>query len=663
MQTPPPMPPDSGAERPALPGNPRSWLFGIMVATAVAYAPSLGGGFLADDYDQIVHNRHIGEWSFIWKSMVNDTTWFFDPANRPLLPHYRPLHNVWIGLNYHLFGLHAARWHAATLALHLLVVWLVFRVASRLTSSSLAGLLAAAIFALMPLHTGAVVWPAAVATLLYAAFELAAFIFYLRGVSDLRDPSLNFIASFAMFAGALLSYDAAAAFPILIATHAYFFGFPEDAANSERAERVRFAFNITRPYLMVLAGWLLLRIWVLGGIGHQLNSMSTVEVALTMPIAIATYTTMLLTPWRAEPAHSLTVIDSAFAPEIYLSLALLAAIFAGVFLVFRKSRHRRLYFYCGAWTAITLAPMLNLGGLEVVSAIQNRYLYLPSVGLCVIAGGLLSDFASHSRWRTTVIEIALTVMALLFAVRIFSAERFYNNDVAYFSRCVADVPKVGYFHNRLGLAYAINGELNPARQQLEVATTLNPNDLASFDALARVNERLGDYRSAAETMAARLEKTVNPTPSEYIELALTSDAAGDSAGVDSALAKAAALPAGNEMAALTRAQILFRHNDSKGAENALRQLLSRDPANPNALATLGSILDSQKRYADALDSYRRGSSASPKVPLFHYLVAYELHNLGRDREAHDECAIAIAGDPDNIDARALMARIESSIPH
>ncbi len=59
--------------------------------------------------------------------------------------------------------------------MHLVAVWLVFKIARRLAGESTSALLAAALFALTPVHVAAVVWMAASCYVLGAALGLAAF--------------------------------------------------------------------------------------------------------------------------------------------------------------------------------------------------------------------------------------------------------------------------------------------------------------------------------------------------------------------------------------------------------------------------------------------------------------------------------------------------------
>jgi len=68
---------------------------GVLLLTALAYLRCLGDRFVLDDNDDIVANRYVAQWSFLWKSLVNGLWWFRDPAHLPQSSNYRPLQNIW----------------------------------------------------------------------------------------------------------------------------------------------------------------------------------------------------------------------------------------------------------------------------------------------------------------------------------------------------------------------------------------------------------------------------------------------------------------------------------------------------------------------------------------------------------------------------------------
>ncbi|HUO05052.1 MAG TPA: tetratricopeptide repeat protein [Candidatus Binataceae bacterium] len=666
----------SGAKLVVRPGTERVWLIRILIVTALFYSRSLGNEFVLDDLPQIVLNRYIASWSFVWKSLVNNALWFVDPLHPPPVSYYRPLQNIWSALNFHLFGLNPIGWHAAMLALHLLVVVLVFRLASILTRSPFTGLLAAALFAWMPVHAEAVVWPAAVATPLSAAFELAAFEFYLRsrggGANNHSRPGLAI--SLGLFAGALLSYDKAIEFPALIAAYAYIF--PRELVGENRAvEKAAAAPISTRgsaaliaawPYVLVTVAYITLRYWVLGFVFHSNlgSDLTAREAVLTVPAAITRYVALLVFPWMADPAHPLDFAGSVAQAEFLLPATALTALFISGFFLFRAHRHRRLYLFCAAWMLITLGPILKLDALFPLAAIQDRYLYLPSFGFCVIAADIAAGFVAEGERTARIAWVATAAVGIFYGWNLFSVQQYWHDEVALIRRHVQKSPEAAAYHGGLGMALVARGQYADARTELEIAKKLSPGDTENLYDLALVEERLGDSRAAAEEMNAWLEHIKSPSPDAYAKAALFADAAGDTTGANAALARAAAIPGGAEVATVTRAQVLLRHGDSKTAERELRKVLDRHPLNVAALGALGALLSDNRHYDEALDVLQRAASISPEDPNLHYQLATTLYQLGRNPEAQAECAVALSRAPYDPNARALMAQIErGGAPH
>src|SRR5437763_10633818 len=99
--------------------------------------------------------------------------------------------------------------HLVNVLLNCAVVWLVFSLCSMLFLDEGAALVAAAIFALHPIHTEVVAWIAAVTELEMAIFYLASFIFFLRlGLPVAKQFRTKFL-TWIFFVLALLSKDQA----------------------------------------------------------------------------------------------------------------------------------------------------------------------------------------------------------------------------------------------------------------------------------------------------------------------------------------------------------------------------------------------------------------------------------------------------------------------
>ncbi|HUO04003.1 MAG TPA: tetratricopeptide repeat protein [Candidatus Binataceae bacterium] len=641
------------------------WLAAILIFTALVYCRSLGNEFVGD-LRFTVQSKFIGDWLYLWKSLFHDEGWLIDPVHPSQNSFYRPMSGIWVALNFHLFGLHPAGWLAAKIALHLLCVWLVFRIAWLLGADRPTGLLAAALFALMPVNAEAVVY--AVASPISAAFQLAAFESYLRyqGESVAKDrPRHSLAVSLAFYAAALLTYEGAITFPLLIAAHAFLLGSDwDDTSVAGFKNGLRRTFSAVWPYAIEVAGGLALRSFVLGYLSRgsplRIDSGTPIWFGIVtsrFPGLVAGSLILLIMPWLPSPVNFIWPIPpNAIQTFMLLKAGLAAASAAAIIVIyyFLIKYHSRycLWLFCAAWIPIPLMMV------AICCHLETHYIYLPAAGFCVLAASVAVDFARGSAVKATVVKIAAVAVLAAYAGILFSLQRYWKNNATFYSRYIEESPLQSDLHYRRGLALEDHGDITGARREFDTAAALPNADPALYRELARLEVQLGDHAAAERAMAQWVKRLDHPDASAYIDLAIADDAAGDAHSAQAALAKAAALPGSAEITALADAQIRFRHGDSKRPEEILRELLRRHPDNQQAQLDLGMVLFAQHRYDEALAIYRRAASGLSTSPGIHYRIAMTLHQMGREREAHDECAIALAQAPGDPKAKALMAAID-----
>lgn len=637
----------------------------LLAATAILYLRCLGNGFVYDDDLEIVRNRYIGQWSFFRKSLFTDSWWFQDPSVRAWGPYYRPLQNVWLGINYHLFGLDPIGWHAVMVALHLVVVWLVFKVAVRLTSELWVGLLAAAMFALFPIHAEAVVWATAIPLPLSAALELGAlYLFITRAAGGRR----NWVLALPLYAGALLSHESAVTFPALVALYVFLLEAPAASAGPVRSgtsavatgTRIYRALVLASPFAAETIVYLSVRWLVLGFISrpNAFNHATSAQAAMTIPLALASDLLLIAMPCFAGPSHRVLLVKSASAPEFYVPVAALLILFGGLFLLARNHPRRRLYTFCAAWMAIAIAPMMNLKGFFPQALVQDRYLFMASVGWCVIAADLLVQLARDRPPLRGLVWSGVAALLIVYGAALWSVQRFWYDDLTLFSRCVEKFPESPDWRRWLATALERRQDLAAAEEQLAAGHGFDPSDGEVLYRLALVHMKLGRIAEATAEAAQALQLKPRPLAGEYIMLARLYDAQGDQAQTEQALRKAQALPAGDQAVAVARAQMKIAHGDPHAAEIIMRTFTGRYPNSLLGWTELGISLAAQKNYGEARSAFQHALQVAPNDPSAHFLMGGVLHAMGRDDEALEQCRRVLAIAPDDANARALMAQIE-----
>jgi tetratricopeptide (TPR) repeat protein len=645
-----------------------------MLVTAIAYLRSLGNEFVFDDVLMINANTYIGQWSFLWRSMVNDLWWFRDPNHLPYSAYYRPLQDIWLALNFHLFGFNPAGWHAMMIMLHLVAVWLVYQIVRVIAPGAWRAVVAALLFGLIPVHAEAVVWATAIPLPLSATFELGAFYLFLTRETS---PRRNWALSLFLYALALLSHESAVAFPGLVAAYALLFEprmgtsvRPETpvvqstdvvaGCDTEAlpARLVRAAIEAA-PFATATVSYLVLRLLVLGFISrpHPMNHANTAVVLMTIPWVLLHFLGLIVVPWRAGPGHRIFFVSSPFSPKFYGPLVAFALI--GAVLMFGRFRKRRLYLFCTLWFGLALIPEMNLSGLDPDVLVQDRYLYLPSFGWCLlIADAVTTLAAANESWRKPAF-IGAAALAGLYAFVLFGVQRFWHDGVTLFSRCVEEFPEASICHEGLGDALAKRVDLNGAVRELSTAVSLRPEHADIRWDLGVIEGRLPSYTEAVTEMRASLLLRPNRSAFDYATFADYADAAGEPAESERALKAAENLLDGKKEAQVVRAQIRFRHGDVAGALQILNEMIVRYPDMPRVWLLLGTVRMARKDYEGAFVAFERVSALKSDFPVPHYFAAVALHHMGRNAEALTQCRLALAAAPDYQNARALLTEIQN----
>ena len=477
----------------------------ILVATALVYMPSLRYGWVWDDKAQTIQAKDLHSLAGIGKSFIYDSWWFHDPQNLPQSAYYRPFQTVWFGLNYLIIGNHPAAWHLEKIVIELIGVIVCFRLAQLLTRNNAIALLTAAIFGLLPANIESVVWCSAIGEPLSAIFEMGAMCCLInRGQG--RSRGLAF--ALMLYAGALLSHETAVLFWLVIAAYLFLI----------EGKRVGESMRITAPFILLAIVYLGARLGALGitnfagrpdfvipsvalGWEKPFPPRTAVDIIMTMPVALLFYLEILAVPGMAGPTHNVQWVTT-------LSLMSVAA--AGILFVLgvvawrliRRGPDWRIYLFCAVWGLVAIAPAMNLKALAVL--VQDRILYAPSFAWSLAVSIAAIRIAASSLRARTIVAGAISLLLIANAATIVRVERYWHDDVTFFSRCLAIAPHNAEYLR--GLVDMLNwkGDLTGATIVLQNSVNLDPDNIYLHTKLADQYATLG--RAAefeAETVKIR----------------------------------------------------------------------------------------------------------------------------------------------------------------
>lgn len=338
----------------------------VLVATAAAYAPALSYDFVLDDGEQIVQSQPRYTWSAVPSYFTTDIWSYtlFVKTN-----YYRPGFLLWLLLNSKLFGLNTALWHAAAIGLHLAATFLLFFLARRLTESDAAAGAAALLFGLHPAHVEAVAWVSGATESLFGVLVFSTLLLYLRGQR---------LAAWLMFAAAMFSKETSAVVPVLLAACEYMFPESPGATRKQRLRAAAAALGIGACIVLLYAG---ARIHALGTFAPLLRAWTPRMLLGTIPSVLAFYLHQLLVPLDYSLFYPIAPIATFGWSQTIKPLLELAAAAAVLLWLARQSRE---FAFSVLLLVLPILPVLNLRAFAFDDFQHDRYLYVPSAGLCLL---------------------------------------------------------------------------------------------------------------------------------------------------------------------------------------------------------------------------------------------------------------------------------------
>jgi tetratricopeptide (TPR) repeat protein len=674
----------------------QQWLLTLLLLLAVLpYANTLQNGFVYDDNNEVLTNPYIR--SFAHVGDIFSTRILAHLGARGATNYYRPISIFGFLICYQLFGLLPYGFHLANLLLHALIVCLLFGLSKRLFHDQWLAFVAAAVFALHPIHTESVAWISGVTDLDLALFYLGAFWFFLASARPQGARSegmqLGMVGSFIL---ALLSKEQAVTLPVAAMIFEHFY----------RGDRARTTWQQKLSRYGAL--WLLVIVYVLfrmrffGAFApvQLTRNVSWYEAILSsLPLA-GEYLWKMIWPLHLVafyPFHkSVTPLD----PRVLAGVAALG-LCALAFCSLWKGAHRVSFGFL--WFFINIAPVLNSRWLGP-NVFTERYLYLPSVGLCWVAAwgiqriwngrscrensgavdvdhapsppaplpqggegrGSSSFFNVNTRddarrrgWRV-IFGAFLSVLAVLAFLRIVIRNRDWRDDETYYRVTLAAVPEAGSLRLNLGAVYWNRREPAAAEREWRMALEAYPS-AQLLNNLGLVYAGSKQYDGAIEYFQRSMRLRPNNTDA-HLNLGRIYEALGRTREAELQLHAAVALA---PLSIQTRNELGSLYFASGRLAEAAAEFEASAASIPNSAAfdSLGDIARRQGRSDAAEQDYRQAIGLDEFDPRGHFGLASILEAHGHAAEAATQYRAVLSVDPRNKEANAALQRLKSNSPH
>jgi tetratricopeptide (TPR) repeat protein len=564
-----------------LPGSPWPWL----LLAIVLYAPFLTHPLQYDDTHTIVANAALQQ-PDAWREALTGT---LRSSGEIQSGHYRPLTYLSYWLTIRLVGLTPAAFHGVNLALHLLASWLLMILIRDLTEDRRVAVLAAALFALHPAVSEAVLYASARATLLSSLFMLAALVCYVRARRQIPPPPLlqrggtGWWAGWAAFGlAALLSKESAVVLPLLCLAADRL---RDDRNAPNAATWARWGPHVAAfGALVAFAAWLGLWRPVASAWAGPDALVRYLGIVVDQIAAIGLAIRLFIVPWPLTVDHPLPAWPAPDAIGL-TTLAGLCAVAGAAGLASRAAAMRRAGFFA-LWVIIIALPT-TLWPLNV--PFQEHRAYLQQAALAaLVALGVVRLLDTGAPARRTAVMIALAIVTAWGWV-IVDQGRAWSDPVRLWDRARHAAPASFRAHTNAGLALAAAGRWDEAELALTSALARNPDYPPALTARGVVAQRAGrrDTARADYERAARLRPDYLPV---LFNLGLLAQ----------------------------------ETNDPVAAEQWYRRALATNPLHGDSLINLGALLLTQNRINDAdtvLTAARRASPHSPEALYYSGVIA------------------------------------------
>jgi len=444
----------------------------ILVAAVAlaASATSLTNGFAFDDIPIIEANPSVHELRAPW-THLRETYWGPSLGAGAL---YRPLAIFGYSLQWAVGGGSPFVFHLVNIALYVAVAVAALAMLRQLLPGA-AAFVGALLFAAHPVHVEAVGNVVGQAELWVALAVVVSVTLYARerrhGALTRRTGAAILIC----YAGGLLFKEHGIVLPgLLLAIELYGRAttFTRQEGDWERA-RV-----LTLLLVLVAAVYLVARVRVLGGVTGSdtdwaLRGLGVGARSLVMLGLVPEFARLLVWPARlyADYSPQLIQVHSQWSVA-HLPGALLLA---GVVALAIGLRRRALHVALGVtWFACTIALVSNVPFASGV-LIAERTIFLPSLGLALVAGPMLAW--PLTQWRGAALTAARTVVVSVLTVAVAHSavrQRVWEDNATLFGTLVAEAPENFRGHFAVGEMYAIGGRFEAGDEAMQRSLALYP---------------------------------------------------------------------------------------------------------------------------------------------------------------------------------------------
>lgn len=467
----------------------------LAVITLAVYWQTVNHQFVNyDDGVYITENPHVKA-----GLTIEGINWAFTAVRAS---NWHPV--TWLShmLDVSMFGLHPGSHHLMNTAYHAANTVLLFLLLMQMTGARWLSALAAALFALHPMHVESVAWASERKDVLSAFFWILTLISYERYVK--HPGRMRYLITLCAFGLGLMSKPMLVTLPLVMLLMDYW-----PLARLQPGQRGSVpqppGMSVLKPFpwrlilekapffaMSAIASFITVYTQHKGGAVASVKALPFSFRVINALWSYIVYIGKMIWPLHLAVIYPLpsylTIVQGL------LSGLLLAGI-TGVTVRYAKQHP---YFLTGwLWYLITLVPVIGLVQVGRQS-MADRYTYIPFIGLFIMIAWGLQIIAGETRRRRAAVSAAAGIMLLALTACTWLQIGHWKDSMTLFSHAVKTVPDNYVAHESLGYALAQSSRFDEAEYHYTEALRISPDYERALTGMGNVLVKQGKIEEAIQ---------------------------------------------------------------------------------------------------------------------------------------------------------------------
>ncbi len=444
---------------------------GLAVIVFLTFSPSLFHGFSnLDDTTHLLDN-----------SLVRSLSWFHIKAIfvQTVQKTYIPLTILSYAIEHQWFDFNPFIYHFDNVLLHIAVSAFVLLLGLGFGFSLRAALFGAVLFGVHPMHVESVVWVTERKDVLYAFFYLAALWSYGRYLNG--RVTKFYILSLVLGMLSILAKPMALSLPLILLLLDWF-------------HKRKWNFDCLLDKLPFFV-YIVPIAWKTYSLHTRVPWDNLHDAALIWVWSLTFYLKQFFFPAALVPLYQLPVPIGLFHPQYLLALAILA----GTIYFLYRFRHNRLLVFAAAYFILSIFFLLRYD-LHDQNIVADRFMYLPSFGICLGLGALFDFWMKIGKingqdyqgifWGITI------GMFLLLAGKTHAQINIWKDPLTFWNYVIQYSPHKSLAYNNRGYYLESLGRTSEALADYNMAILIRPDHDEAYNNRGNIYSKRGDYQRA-----------------------------------------------------------------------------------------------------------------------------------------------------------------------